>query len=593
MQVTIPSKDSKIWTQRNDGNYVGILDGTRNIDLSRKGVLRLADRMSPIQRYDAASSTFDETLAILFGDFLVAGTYKYWFITTDRIYTMNTDWTSFAIDATVSSPTMSVYSDAVAFNGSLYASTASQLTKLTAGTWTVSGIIAYTNTTSPHPIETLFNNKIATGDKNKVHTVDSSGTVVSNVITIPVDYEILWLRSTADRVFIGTRHLKGLNAKVYEWDGSSANYSFEYEVETTRLLSGVIWKGNIYCFTLDGRLIRFNGSGFATDAQLPFYKYQENMYPEGSPIQITTQRGMITADDEILVSINPQILLKDSISGERTYYPNALAGVWAYNLDSGFYHKYGFTLETSGTLDYANTYNTKARALFKVPEDITISSTTTTYNSLISTGYATAGDGTNYHFAGALKRSVQNRGVFTLQRIDSYSADETWQSVGIKFSKVYSSEDKIILKYKVRDRNGLPFTTGNISGSDVTWTSTTTFTSVDTKFANVLVGDEVTLLSKTGAGSSAHISTISLATGTYTVTLDEAIGNSSGTTSILVEPWIKLGTVTSADQDKGFKVFSLLSKNIARAISIKGELRGEDVEVEEIVVSSNENIKFI
>lgn len=589
MQVSIPTKDSKVWSQRNDGDFVGILNGTRNIDLTRKGIVKLSDRFSYIQRYNDSGSTFDECLSIVFGDFITTGTYRYWFITSDRIFTMNPDWTTFAIDITGSSPSMSIYSDGAAFNSSLWVSTSSQLCRLTTGTWTVTGLKAFANTTSPHPLEPMFNNKLAMGDKNKVHTIDSTNTVVTDAISIPADYEILWIRSTADRVFIGTRNLKGLNGKVYEWDGSSANYAFEYEIETTRILSGVLWKGTLYCYTLDGRIMRFNGNGFEAVAQLPFYVFGENVYPEGSPIQIVTQRGMITSDDEILIALNPQILLKDSISGERTYYPNAMAGVWAYNPNVGFYHKHGFTIETSG--DYASSYQVKARALFKVPEDITISTTTTTYNSLIATGQVVAGDATVYNVALGLKRGQENRGVIVTQRVDSNAADETWQSIGVKFNKVYSSEDKIIVKYKLRDVDGMPMTTGNINSTNATWTSTTTFTSSDSDFANISVGDEITVLAKTGAGAMAHITSIVLNTGVYTITIDEAIGASSGTFSLIVEPWVKLGTITSSDRD--FKIFPFKTKNIASSIQIKCELRGEDTEIEEIVVSSTENIKFI
>lgn len=589
MQVSIPTKDSKVWSQRNDGDFVGILHGTRNIDLTRKGIAKLSDRFSYIQRYDNASSTFDECLSIVFGDFISSGTYKYWFITSDKIYTMNPDWTTFALDATGSSPSMSIYSDGAAFNSSLWVSTSAQLCRLTAGTWTVTGLKAFTNTTSPHPLEPLFNNKLAMGDKNKIHTIDSTNTVVSDAIAIPVDYEILWIRSTADRVFIGTRNLKGLNGKVYEWDGTSANYSFEYEVETTRILSGVLWKGTLYCYTLDGRIMRFNGNGFDSMAQLPFYVFGENVYPEGSPIQIVTQRGMITSDDEILISLNPQILLKDSISGERTYYPNAMAGVWAYNPNVGFYHKHGFTIESSG--DYTSSYQVKARALFKVPEDITVSSTTTTYNSLIATGTVTASDGTVYNVAMGLKRGQENRGVIVTQRVDSNVADETWQSIGVKFNKVYSSEDKIVVKYKLRDENGLPLTFGDINSNVATWTSTTTFTTSYSTFSIASVGHEITILAKKSAGASAHITSIEFVAGVYTVTIDEAIGTSSGTFSLIIEPWIKLGTITSSDRD--FKILQLNTKNIASSIQVKCELRGEDTEVEEIIVSSTENIKFI
>ena len=593
MQIVIPSKDSKKWTQINEGDFTGILNGTRNIDLSRDGIARLSDRFTYINRSDASTSTFDETMAIVFGDFVSAGTYRYWFVTSDKLYTMNPDWTNFAVDANSGSPSMSIYSDGCAFNGSLYVSTASQLCKLTAGTWTTSGVITtgYTNTTSPHPVEAIFNNKIVTGDKNKVHQVDSSGTITMNVVTLPSDHEILWIRSTADRVYMGTRHTKGLNGKVFEWDGSSSTYNFDYELDTTRILSGLVYKGTLYCMTLDGRIVRFNGNGFSDEAKFPFYTAGENVYPEGSPIQMMTQRGMIATDDEILIAVNPQLLNKDSISGERQYYPNALAGIWAYNPKTGFYNKHGFTIETSG--DYASSYNVKARALFRVPEDITVTSTTTTYHTLICTGYITNSSGTNYHFAAGLKRGVQNRGALWTQRIDSNAADELWQSIGVKLQNVYSSEDKILVKYKIRERDGLPINTGVVTGTNATWTSTTTFTSSDAKFANVIEGDEITLLDKANAGSSAHISSISSNAGVYTITLDEAIGAASGTFSLLVEPWIKLGTIDSSDQNRGYKIFAIPKKNISRAISVKCELRGEDVAVEEIVVSSEVNVNFI
>lgn len=80
---------------------------------------------------------------------------------------------------------------------------------------------------------------------------------------------------------------------------------------------------------------------------------------------------------------------------------------------------------------------------------------------------------------------------------------------------------------------------------DITWTSTTSFTTTQTGLA---VGDEITIIQAKGSGRIAHISAISFSSPNFTVTLDETITGVTGTARARSENWKKLKAITKVNQ---------------------------------------------
>jgi hypothetical protein len=156
----------------------------------------------------------------------------------------------------------------------------------------------------------------------------------------------------------------------------------------------------------------------------------------------------------------------------------------------------------------------------------------------------------------------------------------------VKHSKLASDIDKIVIKYKTASDADLVVRATSKSGS-ITWTDSDTFTTTDTQWANVLAGDEVEVIQGAGSGYLLHVSSVSVNTGTYTVNLDESVKNISAndTGRAIVSRWGKLTTLSSGTitNEDGYSEIAIGVKS--KSIQFKIELRGEDVEIEEILVA--------
>lgn len=202
-----------------------------------------------------------------------------------------------------------------------------------------------------------------------------------------------------------------------------------------------------------------------------------------------------------------------------------------------------------------------------------------------------------------LAEGQENRGYFITPRLNSDKIKDTFQNVTIKFRNINTPEDKILVKYRTVERyDDLKYIDVALTPTG-TWTDANTFTSTDARLASAKAGDEVEIVRGSGAGYLAHISSISINAGTYTVNLDEDVQNvtASDTMLFFVDNWQRAGQltniITTADCDTftddagvartgtgGVKTFSVTAN--ARWLQLKIELRGEDVEIEEILINN-------
>lgn len=186
-----------------------------------------------------------------------------------------------------------------------------------------------------------------------------------------------------------------------------------------------------------------------------------------------------------------------------------------------------------------------------------------------------------------------NIGSVTYYKIKSQTKEDIVKAVTVKTSKLKDS-DKIIVKYKGKE----PYTAMAIGEADdmtpdrfITWTNDTTFTFPSTYLdaSSVSAGDEVELVAGAGAGSTAHISTITLATGTYTVVLDEAIrGVAAGNKSTCVFDCFKKAAVITKDTQTNTPntYTTRLFSNISKTFQLKLEIRGNDVVIEDVDIDN-------
>jgi len=193
---------------------------------------------------------------------------------------------------------------------------------------------------------------------------------------------------------------------------------------------------------------------------------------------------------------------------------------------------------------------------------------------------------TPVYAGGYVLEDSENRGHFITSKFMSAELQEDWQKVYIKHSPLVSDLDKINVKYRITNNNPIVSINSTTAGN-VTWTDSDTFTTTDTQWANVQVGDEVEFVEGTGSGYLAHITSITEDAGTYTVNIDETIKNltASDTGTAVVSRWKKLTTLDNGiiSNDDGFSEIAVGVKS--KQIQFKIELRGEDVEIEEILVA--------
>jgi hypothetical protein len=177
----------------------------------------------------------------------------------------------------------------------------------------------------------------------------------------------------------------------------------------------------------------------------------------------------------------------------------------------------------------------------------------------------------------------ENRGNFVTQKIFSSNIEDVWNKAVVKVRNVYNANDKVLVKYRTSEKQYYPITpfTFQNEATVATWTDTDTFTITNSKWANVVAGEEVEIVAGAGSGFTAHISSISSSSGTYTVNLDEAVPliSASDTSYVIVDNWTKGATLTSSDTVL-HKTTSINDKS--KWIQLKVELRGDGTQVEEL-----------
>ncbi len=594
MVVKIP-QPNKIWSQLNQGDLLGTLYATRNIDLNTPGILKLAQRTRYVGR--ATSGNFTNVNAIVFGNFN-STFFQYWIVSGGgNVYTLNQDLTGFAVDGLANTPGTVAGSDGCTWNGNLYVTKSARVSKLAAGTWTTNwSTVDFTNTgTFWHPIEpNATNSNLLIGDGNLVKRCISDGTI-DTALTLPTQYRVIWIRRGTRENYIGLDSINGGFGAVAIWDGLdttlAANSLIPIRARTP--LSGVLDEnGVLNIIQSDGRLMRFNGSGFQELAELPPYRdYLLKSIKWGGSLTVSIKvfpRGMDIIDGNIHIAVEAL-----TNSAALSIVPNFHGGVWVFDSDvKAFYHK--------NTVSNANTINdfgasmgsTMMSAIYPVVQSLGAESIPDTsvgsnllvggevYGDTFSTVYRTLASAT----------TGENRGTFTTCRIESQEVTDDYLYLWCKFQGLNTSTDKIIFKWRSAYKDPFVLTQG---GAGVTWTSSTTFTTTDVLAAGAVVGYEITVLTGNGAGSTAHIVTNSLNAGTYTITIDEAITGVSNTNTayILVDNWKKLTpTITYLDTDNKRKISVPVYSRTW--FQLKAELRGEGnvVGIQELQLVNRNNL---
>ena len=209
------------------------------------------------------------------------------------------------------------------------------------------------------------------------------------------------------------------------------------------------------------------------------------------------------------------------------------------------------------------------------------------YSGIFFGSTASINSNTEYEILNMVLQDTENRGYFVTTKLMSTQLQDHWQKLHIKCSPLVTDLDKIIIKYRTDDNKPLTYLRQSSDGV-ITWSDENTFTTTDPQWSAVQAGDEVEIIQGTGSGYLAHVTSISESSGTYTVNIDEDIKNltASETGRAVASRWKKANTFTKDSLPNDWGYFEVVLGLQSKSIQFKIELRGEDVEIEEILVAN-------
>lgn len=546
-----PTQNQKFtYLQTNRSDVLGSLWASLNIDLqSNLGALRVSPRLViNTSTVDSASMTSAPRAFKFFGVFFT--------ISGGRVFQSATalPTSAFAVNADTGFKTnYNNLSDLDLFNGILFSTTQDEVWSLSAigGTWTRRGGATPLTTNVYHGLKYFkkYNRLYVIGTRSKVYSFDTAYTLATSgdysldlgfndefqILCMAVNTNSVWIGVTASTNQIG-------RGRIYEWDGISAQVTNEFILDGSNSCEAIIIKDNIpYAVDGNGRLLKFTGYSFQEVGRLP--------YNNIATLNNTNVTGFIHPNG-LLVTYNSTILMNVSNINNNdalTTNENLPSGVWEWSEEFGMVHKYSPSLtrlDAVATItDFGQNniyYLGGAGALANADS---LSSPPTGRNPKIIVGftyYTNPSTTKSAIFVDDVNDTLQKAGYFVTVKFpasdpkDQLSVQNAWQNIYTMYRKLLNTNDKITIKFRNEEID--PVT---VAG---TWTSTTTFTT--TTDVSALVGYEVEPVLGLGSGKTSHITSVT-GSGTYTVTVDETYTGATGISTIRIQNWKKISTVTS------------------------------------------------
>jgi hypothetical protein len=558
--------------QLNLNDTVGELIQSFNIDLKESvGKIKLAYPLKKV-----ANSTLLNDKSITGFGVLSANNGTVYAITDSqggfsKILSSQKPYTSWT-DVTDGAP--SNLGDATVFGGQLVVAESTDLgafdgSDYTSGWWTDRGNPALgTFNTNPHILETLYigAETLVVTDGNEVHAYTGgidSGAVVSVTVELGGDFLATCLKPSIRRVWIGTMTEDSNEARVFEWDGASTNYTQSYPVGTKGVLAMEIVNDTPLIITDTGEIKMFNNVGFTTVAQFPF------------AFKPHTADGILFGDiekDALLRPIHPKGIKKvgnivyimvnwkddDLPIDEKTP-----AGLWTLDLTT-------YSLTHLSSPDNQQIFEQSAPIL-AIEDGVT---------RLFTGGKLLDGEvGIWIEDLGA----TNHYGHFTSVEIESDSIEDSFNQIVIK--ALLGTSDSVVVKYRGENDVLLPI---NFTGTWLTSNQINTTFDLSHALTRFTEGhyDEVEITSGSGSGRLAHITDISASSGTYQITLDETIGTAGESATARIDNWIKIPErMTQADGE----VKRLGIGEVSSWVQVKVEMRGKSgyPEIREIQLLTN------
>jgi len=578
MAIQIPGQGKRFSLPLNYSDVLGNIYSSFNVDFtSNVGKLRLGPRLL---LNTAVADQANLGLPVAF-TFFNDGNDKIWAVAGTRVFSNSGTVSSAFTEVGGGAPTTCAagVSDMKVFNNSMYITTNSNSVykRTSGGAW--SSFTAGSASTQPHLLCQYSDRMYMTTRYVEVISWNTSDTVStvgsSNAVAVPAGNTgggqiITCIQSGSNRIWIGVLNLAGGKGSVYEWDGSATQVTKGYKLESAGPVAMVIKDDVPWIMDTNGALCVWNGGYFKEVARLNINRKLLKGAYLSTNLRYIHPNGMTVVNGKINILINNEIL--DSTGSIEEFCPS---GVYEYDPDIGLYHKGSVSyLTAAGTVsDYSQIRISQPGAISELRPPL--STDPGNGITLIGCTYFTDATTTTHGiFYDDTNDTKAKCGYVVTPKIYSSSIQDAWQRMWINYRKLLNSSDRIIVKYRTSEASPTEFTG--------TWTSTTTFTASSSDVTPV-AGNEIEIVSGKGGGASAHISSVSLNAGTYTVTLDTAIGASSGTAKMRQQAWTKLYTVS--DQNTTEKGATVGEKSSWIQFKIVMFFTGKD-ELEQIAIAN-------
>jgi len=344
--IVIPSQQSKQWMQPNAGDQFGPILRTRGIDLYNNGHLALARKPAKLFGSDDAAN-FELPLV------LTADNNTAYAVTTKKVYTFDPYDASLAFleETGGTVPTLSFQTDACSFAGVLHVSGTTTVSSLSGAGGTFTSRITGLSASYPHPLCVSEHQAyLAVGNGNTVNLYSSAYSLIVT-LTIPSQFVVEWITWRANVLYVGTRNIKGGNARVFLWNGSGTASQAAYEASGTWLYAGIEHDSSIVVVTSRGQLARFNGGGFSPVANFPVYNSRMPWISSASVSNLVGKvapRGMKSSGDRIYINIDGSIASNGG--GFMDHLTEMPSGLWVYDKSTGLTHRAGIDSKTVQTV---------------------------------------------------------------------------------------------------------------------------------------------------------------------------------------------------------------------------------------------------
>ena len=524
---------------------------------------------------------------------------KWWATAGTSVYYTSTESGDFDIDDSGTLPTTDGKEtvDMVNFDGKIYACWDGALYERSGSVWTAIDTTSAVN--NAHCLAVYANRLYIATDTtiismDTVPAVKTSGSYTLDLFS--AQNENLWIKSmraTSNGIWFIASNNQGGRAKAFLWDGNTANTLETQKTLDAGLVNGLTIKDDIpYILDANGILSKYNGSYFQEVARFDFdfqQLYRFNNYQQRD--SWIHPNGIQTIDGEILMAINTRDEDGDAIPSRHP------AGIYAYNEEFGIYHKYSFTAHENSTTYYDNGHLEvpEVGAIFSMHNDNTNNTKADQSDFLVGYSYKSDNATTKYVIAKSDKRGLDRVdtikvGVIITPFLRAEQVQDQWKKLYTFIRPFKNTTDKIVVKMRKQEYD--------YYSTDITWVDTTSFTSTDANWATIKTefeeqkDFEVEGLAGDGAGYCSHITDITEAGGTYTITIDETIANATTNTArVRVTRWEKVNTsFTDEGEVEHFKEFN--PDMVSTKAQFKLYLAGTDIELDRLAIYSSPSQKY-